>query len=514
MIPRIHKRGANLAGLLRYLYGPGRDEEHVNPRLIASWEGSGGPQLMEPPIAAGRRSFTRLVAIMEAPLLALENPPAAPVWHCSLRLAPGDPVLDDATWAQIVHQFMHLTGLAPHGDDEAIPWVAVRHGDDHIHIAAILARQDLRRERAGNDYLKARYAAMNLERQYVLTSTAPADRTGTRKPTAAEQRIAARTGAPTTAREQLTALVRGVAATAAGEHDFFLRLQHTGALVHLRHSVHNREQITGYAVALPTNPTANGDPVYFGGAKLAADLSLPRLRRRWQSVHDTTTPLGAHNARHADAYRQAATKIQAASAHLRASGLRYPYGASAIALAAADLLTATATQIEGQAGGPVTTAARLFDRAARELMGHVPVRRNTHVGSVRQMARLIGNMTRLANHGAGAPGQNDLAMALQLIWHLAQFAETLAEIRSAQQRRHQAEAAHLAATQLRQLATANPLGGPSDADRSPATPPTVGTPAPGATSTRTPRVPASPSQAEQSHQTAQQATTSTQPHRR
>ena len=41
---------------------------------------------------------------------------------------------------------MHRTGLAPYGEeDDAVRWVAIRHGDDHIHLVAMLARQDGRR---------------------------------------------------------------------------------------------------------------------------------------------------------------------------------------------------------------------------------------------------------------------------------------------------------------------------------------------------------------------------------
>ncbi len=467
MIPRIHKRGTNLSGLLRYLFGPGRQEEHVNPRIIASWAGSGGPPSLEPPLdPAGRRSFTRLVNAMEAPLLALDRPPAAPVWHCSLRLAPGDPTLDDDTWARIASQFMHATGLALDGDYAAIPWVAVRHGDDHIHIAAILARQDGRAEPARNDYLKARTAAQDLEREYGLTPTAGADRTGTRRPTAAEQRKAARHGTPGTSREQLTAIVRAVAATAVDERDFFARLQHAGVQVRLRHSTRQLGQITGYAVAMPGD-RAGQTPVYFGGGKLAADLSLPRLRRRWRSVHDATMPAATR----LDAYRLAAAAVHTAAAHLRTTGHRYPDAAGAVALAASDLLTATAWNLEGQAGGPVTSAARLLDRAARNLMGQVPVRRSPQVGSVRQMARLIGTMGRVAD-------DSELGMALRMMWYLAQFAEHLADFRAAQQRMHQAEAARLAARQLQELAAAAPAWARAAMDVTAGTRPTSTAPTP------------------------------------
>ena len=52
-------------------------------------------------------------------------------------------------------------------------------------------------------------------------------------------------------------------------------------LVRKRFSARNPGQVTGYAVALPGDTAKDGGPVWYGGGKLAADLTLPKLRRRW-----------------------------------------------------------------------------------------------------------------------------------------------------------------------------------------------------------------------------------------
>ena len=49
MIPNI-TRGARVGGLLRYLYGPGKREEHTNPHLVAAWDGAGPLSTLEPPV--------------------------------------------------------------------------------------------------------------------------------------------------------------------------------------------------------------------------------------------------------------------------------------------------------------------------------------------------------------------------------------------------------------------------------------------------------------------------------
>ena len=37
MIGRVLKRGSRVAGLLYYLYGPGKARAHSNPHLVSSW---------------------------------------------------------------------------------------------------------------------------------------------------------------------------------------------------------------------------------------------------------------------------------------------------------------------------------------------------------------------------------------------------------------------------------------------------------------------------------------------
>ena len=37
MIGKVCPRGQDVAGLIRYLYGPGRREEHTDPHIIAGY---------------------------------------------------------------------------------------------------------------------------------------------------------------------------------------------------------------------------------------------------------------------------------------------------------------------------------------------------------------------------------------------------------------------------------------------------------------------------------------------
>jgi hypothetical protein len=164
----------------------------------------------------------------------------------------------------------------------------VHHGQNHIHIAATLARQDGRRARLDNDWYRIAEALRDLEKEYGLQVVARADRTAAKRPTRAEQEKAGRTGRPEPARVTLQRQVAAAAAGARAEPEFFAALGKRGLLIRLRHSTHNPGEVTGYAVGLPGDATAAGEQIWYGGGKLAPDLSLPKLRRRWPEPGERT----------------------------------------------------------------------------------------------------------------------------------------------------------------------------------------------------------------------------------
>jgi hypothetical protein len=118
-------RGTRVGGLIWYLFGPGRREEHTDPHLVAGWR---HPAELEPPLRPdGGRDFRRLTGLLQQPHAVL-GPRGfdRPVWHCAVRAAPQDRLLSDDEWAQIAGDIMHRTGLSPAGqEDDAVRWVAV-----------------------------------------------------------------------------------------------------------------------------------------------------------------------------------------------------------------------------------------------------------------------------------------------------------------------------------------------------------------------------------------------------
>jgi hypothetical protein len=296
VIGRVVAPGKNVAGVLYYLFGRGRRDEHVNPHLVGGWE---HPATLEPPVhldEGGKevRDFRRLVGLLEQPVAAIgKRAPELYVWHCVLRAAPEDTDLGDGAWHDITGRVMDRTGLSELGrEHEGVRWVAVHHGDNHVHIVVTLARQDGRRASVNNLYWRIGEALRDIEREYGLRILNH-DKTADMAPTQAEMAKAGRAGQSETARAKLRRIVQAAAAAARTDAEFFAAIEARGALARPRWSTTRSGEINGYSVALPGDETADGRrgrrPVWYGGRKLASDLSLPRLRERWAGMPGSTS---------------------------------------------------------------------------------------------------------------------------------------------------------------------------------------------------------------------------------
>jgi hypothetical protein len=450
-------RGEHVQPLLYYLFGPGRREEHTDPHIVAGWR---HPADLESPLRAdGKRDFTKLAGLLLQPQAALGTRAyPRPVWHCSMRAAPEDRVLSDDEWAAIAHDVMDRTGLSPYGqEDEAVRWVAVRHGEDHIHIVAMLARQDGGKPSLSWERYKVRAACLAAEQRYGLRSTAPADRTAARRPTRAEDEKAARRGLDEAPRITLRRHVTTAAASAGDEEEFFTRLGEAGVLVRTRFSVKNPGQVTGYSVAFPGDTARDGGPVWYGGGKLAPDLSWPKLRQRWAPGRATPGRLRPDlTAQERNAVWEHVTRIAAdATAQIRHLARTNPAADADAAWAASDTLHVAAAMLGSRV---LRQAADAYDRAARSPYGHIPP--PSPVGNqLRQAARLLSAFACITRDQSMAP--------LVLIAKLAALAEAVAELRQSQQHAVQATAALRAAERLHAAARPAPAAQPRAASPQP-----------------------------------------------
>ena len=334
MIPNI-ETGAKMTGLVMYLAGPGRANEHENPHVIAassaavSMAGGAGIELSHDTALAlaGELDLARLVfgtevtrrdkgALAAAQERGLRGSAAIAeatkdenVWHCSLSLSPEETAaltpagataqgLPDEQWQRIAEQFMARMGFDSDGDAPA-RWVAIRHGvskagGDHIHIAASRVREDGSvvklwfpepgEERPKGDRWRAQNVCARLEEEHGLTITAGRAKSYPGKGSSpAQENIAARTGRSEPAKTALARRVRAVAGAAESEAEFVRLARAHGLLVRPRYKTGSKTEVVGYSVALPTADyaTRDGRPVWHGGGKLGNDLTLPRLRERW-----------------------------------------------------------------------------------------------------------------------------------------------------------------------------------------------------------------------------------------
>ncbi|MFJ3649046.1 relaxase/mobilization nuclease domain-containing protein [Streptomyces murinus] len=274
MIANIVKPGHKTRGVLNYLYGPGRANEHTDPHLVASWDG-----FAPDPGRDRDATLAQLATVLDLRVKqAGHKAPKNHVWHCSIRAAPEDRHLTDDEWATIARRVLNATGIAPAGDPDACRWVAVRHADDHIHIVATKVRGDLRPPRNWNDFLRADKELVVIEKEYGLRQVPRGDRTAAKRPTRAEQEKAQRTGRATTARERLRTTARTLLAAATTPEKFFRLLEGSGVLVEIQRFPSG--DIRGYKVALADDTNKDGQPVWFSGSTLAPDLSYPKINER------------------------------------------------------------------------------------------------------------------------------------------------------------------------------------------------------------------------------------------
>ncbi|MGC4815806.1 relaxase/mobilization nuclease domain-containing protein, partial [Micromonospora sp. DT228] len=147
MIPKV-TYGTRVRGLLEYLWGPGKAEEHINPHLVAGYDDA---SLLTPgrhDRDGERWSLDELAARLDAPQIAAgERGVKQYVWQCSLSLPAQEGQLDDATWGRIAGRFVAEMGFTGSPDRAGCRWIAVRHGlsargNDHVHLVVTLATED------------------------------------------------------------------------------------------------------------------------------------------------------------------------------------------------------------------------------------------------------------------------------------------------------------------------------------------------------------------------------------
>ncbi len=325
------QRGTRTRGLVEYLFGPGRAEEHTNQRIVAAWDEAW--QGITHPDGVQRALLT---AEVDAPVHKLPEAakPAEHVYHVSISNHGQDRNLSDEEWATVARAVADKLGLSGTDTRAGARWFAVHHGAasgdrDHIHFVATLVREDGRGIYLNKDKLALREVAKEMAARFglaVRTRDPGAGARGLSRPELAlsqdpvladpvQQRAVDtvkaatneggeqqpdRTGAAGAAvesaapvevpRRRLERTVRAAAMAASTESEWLARLGELGVAVEARWA-RGGDRVVGYRVALLDPPREQGrsKAVWFGGGKLAHDLTLPALRAGWTRAGDPAT---------------------------------------------------------------------------------------------------------------------------------------------------------------------------------------------------------------------------------
>jgi hypothetical protein len=270
-------RGKDAGALGVYLHGPGRHNEHAYNERVAGMVIAGSIPVTDPTkpgqwVANMRRAYRGRDDVVR------------PVWQCSLRTAPEDRRLSDAEWADAAQVFAERLGFDQH------PWVAVRHADDHIHLALSRAAHDGRVWLGRHDYRTTQDARRALETELGLVQAplrrgVSSERTPITQVQPGEYRMFADAGrhAP---RAVLAGQVLAAANTAAGRGREVFEAELTERGIDFAVNQASTGTVSGYRFAAPTTTHADsqGEQVWFKASQLDKKLA-------WRQLSQVLEPL-------------------------------------------------------------------------------------------------------------------------------------------------------------------------------------------------------------------------------
>lgn len=157
-----------MGGLVKYLFGPGRAEEHTKQRIVAAsdptWVGTTQPDW---------ETLTQLISELDEPVIVYgDTTKAGYVYHLVVSVPAVDGQLSDERWQQAAQRFADKLGF-----DDQVNWIAINHGTstngtDHIHFLANLIRgDDGHAHWLTFDRMPRREACIELEEEFGLTAT-------------------------------------------------------------------------------------------------------------------------------------------------------------------------------------------------------------------------------------------------------------------------------------------------------------------------------------------------------
>lgn len=318
MIPNV-STGSRMFGLVQYLAGPGRANEHANMHVVCASEHIVSVLDGQELDAVNSRELGHEMDFAKKAFRP-EVSDRSHVLHVSLSLDPDqlgeDGLRDDEFWEKVSRKYVAEMGLDGADGKAACRWVSIRHGlskngNDHVHLAISMIREDGTWWSDYKSKYRSQQAARVIEKDLGLRVLGQGLKTKGTKPGELES-LARRRAEASYSRQakvdhsmvpwlmldkpardhliksqksieqprlELARRLRGAGAGANTEAEYVQRLRGSGLLVRPYFAKGSTSVVAGYSVAF--RPQSGERPIWYGGGTLAKDLSLPALRGQW-----------------------------------------------------------------------------------------------------------------------------------------------------------------------------------------------------------------------------------------
>lgn len=291
--------------VLGYLVGRGHSNEHTDPKIVAGSDShaillgqveSASFELSTKDINAMTKWFEHdsdLHGTVINGWTDVKNEDGtrgkkygdAHIFHCSLSLAAEEGELDDATWGKIAQDYMDAMEFTNASGKGECRWVAIHHGksvagNDHIHIVANRTRpngtkwdpwQYKKRSSRAVAMIEDKYGLQVVEGRRHGRSIVPDDRNGLEE--------AKRKGWDRTGRAVIENRLRAALAASSNEAEWVRIVRQSGLAIRPRWDKGGQDKVVGYSVGIYEDGKVSR---WYGGGRIARDLSLSRLRDLWE----------------------------------------------------------------------------------------------------------------------------------------------------------------------------------------------------------------------------------------
>lgn len=255
MIAKI-THGRSAARALAYDHGPGRADEHVNPRKVAG----------NIPDRDWRIRAHRMQRFVDA---HRHDKTDRGVYRIALANPESDRVLSDREWRQVAEKFVDRFGAGKG------MWEATRHDRHHIHLTISKDGFDGTRMSVSHDYRRVAAICRELEAEHGLTNAA--GRAGRGSGRSRADREQTQRGAPQPDRDWLRTTIGRVLGQGGGIEE----LRAAGVQVKLNQASTGRVSGISYSRAPEPGPdNGEAEPIWFKGSQLGKAYSWNQVGER------------------------------------------------------------------------------------------------------------------------------------------------------------------------------------------------------------------------------------------